>query len=321
MTDLISVIIPVYKVEEYLDVCIESVVNQSYRNLQIILVDDGSPDNSGKICDQWAVKDSRIQVIHKHNGGLSDARNAGLAETAGEYISFIDSDDYVSPFMIEELWMALKSENADIVECNYQPFESEYPQLPDRQISKVRTYSPEDALALLLRGEEFAYPVWNKLYRKGLFETLNFEKGKLHEDVFFTYKAFGTSKRICKVNSTMYFYRQRAGSIMGSKFTARNLDALHARREQYEYILKNYPNLRSSALYQLLCSCLYFGQLFVRKENYDNAVISTIKQIYNENYKNESLREYPLKQRIWLKLADINLIQCCRIRNTLNIGL
>ena len=322
MTDLITVIIPVYKVEGYLDSCIESVVNQTFSNLEIILVDDGSPDRCGEICDNWGKKDKRIRVIHKENGGLSDARNAGLEYSQGQYVVFVDSDDCISPFMIDALYLAIKKNIADIAECNYLSFTSTIPDCEFKQDFEMNSYTAEEALSLLLEGMEFKYPVWNKIYRRGIIGDTRFEKGKLHEDVFFTYQIFGKSNRIIKIQQDLYFYRQRVDSIMGSSFTLRNLDALEARIRQYEYIKNIYPELSGKALRQLLGNCIFMGQIYLRNndEKCREQALREIKAVFNEFYEKENFSQ-SMKVKFWFFLAKSSMKMCCRIRNLLRIGL
>lgn len=322
METLISVIIPVYKVETYLEKCIVSVVEQTYKKLEIILVDDGSPDRCGLICDEWEKKDNRIKVIHKKNGGLSEARNYGVNYAQGEYIVFVDSDDLVDPTMIEKLFVELLRQKADIVECNYTCFTDNLPQNEDKGLVSSTVYTNEEALSLLLDESVFKYTAWNKLYRREIFNTLCFEKGKLHEDVFFTYQAFGISKRIAKINSSLYYYRQRRGSIMGSDFSIRNLDSLEARKRQYYYMQKKYPNLSGKAQSQVMGNCLYFGQkavLCLDPEVREEA-LQIILDVYEEIYNSQLIHESK-KQKFWYDLAKWNLHFCCKIRNWLKIGL
>lgn len=322
MEILISVIIPVYKVEDYLEQCIKSVVEQTYRTLEIILVDDGSPDRCGAICDEWEKKDKRIKVIHKKNGGLSDARNYGLDTAQGVYVVFIDSDDLVEPTMIERLFAASQKHEADIVECNYSCFTDVLPEKENRESETSTVYTAEKALSLLLNESVFKYTVWNKLYRRTIFDTLRFEVGKLHEDVFFTYQAFGICKRIIKIDDCLYYYRQRSGSIMGSDFSIRNLDSIEARKRQYYYIKENYPEIASKAQSQVMGNCLYFGQkatLCLAPEAREE-VFQIILDIYDECYNSQPIHESK-KQKFWYVLAKWNFRFCCKIRNWLKIGL
>ena len=261
---LISVIVPVYRVEKYLDKCVSSIVSQSYGNLEIILVDDGSPDKCGAMCDAWEKKDSRIRVIHKENGGLSDARNAGIEAANGECLMFVDSDDYIAPDMAEKLHTALVKNEAELSICNFccvseegtEDFEQ-----PNRLQEKLIT--GEDALALLLARGSVNYVVaWNKLYKRELFHELRFPRGKYHEDEFLAHHILGLCKRIACIPDVLYFYLQRDGSIMSNPSFIRRLHSLEAAADRIQYCEASgmakmlgmyYMNL--SADFSFLCEC------------------------------------------------------------------
>lgn len=244
MEELISVIVPVYKVEEYLDECIASVAAQTYKNLEIILVDDGSPDNCPQMCDAWAEKDGRIRAIHKSNGGLSDARNTGLDVATGDYIAFVDSDDYIKPDMMEKLFAAISEQNADIAACGILNCEG------DRQVTwGCRDFSGTSEQVLAMLYNDAAYPVaaWNKLYRRICWKTLRFPVGKTCEDAFTTYRLVHDANRIVMISEALYCYRIRPGSIMTSTFSLKKMDEEEAWRCNYQFIEKHYPNLKKNA--------------------------------------------------------------------------
>lgn len=245
MNEPISVIIPVYKVEAYLDDCIRSVVAQSYANLEIILVDDGSPDKCGAMCDAWAKKDSRIQVIHKENGGLSDARNAGLERATGDYVAFVDSDDWLQPKFYETLLTAMQQENADICAC---AIASCY---PDRTVTwgcpKYAVGDSEATLAMLYKDTAYPVSALNKLYRRELWNGLRFPVGKLCEDAFTTYQLVHRAKKIVQIPEALYCYRIRLNSIMTSSFTPKKLDEEEAWRCNYLFAREHYPSVAKAA--------------------------------------------------------------------------
>ena len=230
--DLVSVIVPVYKVEKYIHECINSIINQSYDNLEIILVDDGSPDNCGDICDNYALLDNRVKVIHKENGGLSDARNAGLNIAKGEYIVFVDSDDYIDVDMISILYKRIKESRADMAICNYLfvnennvPIREKNAMLP--KIDKIYTGLQ------ILRGvtqEEGGYfvTVWNRMYRKELWKNIRFPKGKQHEDEYILHEICLKCSMVVGISRPLYNYRQRKGSIMSSQYDVKRLDVIEA---------------------------------------------------------------------------------------------
>lgn len=249
----ISVIIPVYNVEKYLEKCIQSVINQTIKNLEIILVDDGSTDLSGKICDEYSKKDKRIKVIHKENGGLSDARNAGLNIESGEYIVFVDSDDYIEYNMIENLYKCIKKYNADIVCCG------KYLEDEDGNIIKILNKTEEycingeNAIKKMLLREEIDNTAWDKMYKKEVFENIRFPYGKYYEDIEPTYKAFKKSSKIAHTSTVDYHYLIRKGSIINSKFTEKQLDSLIFINNIRKDVKKEYPQYIeiSDALYYL----------------------------------------------------------------------
>lgn len=230
---LISVIVPVYKVENYLDRCVQSIVNQTYTNLEIILVDDGSPDRCPELCNQWVEKDPRIKVIHQKNGGLSAARNAGIEAATGAYIGFIDSDDYVAPDFYERMHSALIKENADISICNYC-----YVSDSGTPIGKHNECSPlkNEILSMEQIFNKLNNPIgwwyyvtaWNKLYKREIFNSIRFPEGKLNEDCFIAHEVFSNSNKIVTLSTMLYFYVQRNDSIMNSKVSVRNLDDIEA---------------------------------------------------------------------------------------------
>lgn len=257
--DLISIIVPIYKVEPYLNKCVQSIVDQSYRNLEIILVDDGSPDYCPAICDVWAEKDSRIKVLHKENGGLSDARNAGLAIATGEYISFIDSDDYIALDFIAKLYAAIMQTGADIAECATAYVDGDGNILRNRNAAPAAEMDKLEALRRLVLEDGVYQTVWNKLYRRELIDGILFEKGKYHEDDFWTYQVFDRMEKLTLVDKPLYFYLQRSGSIIGAGYTPKRLDGLEARALRMEYLQK-YPELSALTRQGLVGECMWHYQ-------------------------------------------------------------
>ena len=236
----LSIIVPIYNVEKYLTECVESICNQTYNDLEIILIDDGSTDLSGKICDEFAKKDERVVVIHKSNGGLSSARNAGIDVAKGEYIGFVDSDDYVAPQMYRELYESICENNADVSICGYMTVtEAGNPQISCSL--KKEQLSGFEALRKLgidgIGGPPFVIAV-NKLYRKSLFSKIRFPNGKLHEDAFIMHEIFDNCSLISTVDRVLYFYRQRNDSITKQVYSVRHLDCVEAYYARYNYYKK-----------------------------------------------------------------------------------
>ncbi len=240
MGELISVIIPVYKVEDYIRRCVDSVLTQTYGNLEIILVDDGSPDRCGEICDEYAAKDKRVVSIHKKNGGLSDARNAGMEVCKGEYITFLDSDDWVVPDYIERLYRLLTDTGSDISACSFIKTSDEEAK-PDSSPEEVRVFSNIEALDKMESNTDIQLYIqlvvaWGKLYKRDLFRGVTYPVGKLHEDEFTTYKVIYRAQRIAITSAQLLYYWQREDSIMGAGFNVKgNLDATEALKERAEF--------------------------------------------------------------------------------------
>ena len=211
--DLISIIVPVYKVEKYIEKCVNSILEQTYHNLEIILVDDGSPDKCGQICDEYQKKDSRIKVIHKKNGGLSDARNSGIRIASGQYLGFVDSDDYIAPDMYEHLFLIMKEKNADIGVCNACIVsENSVPEFTDDTQPVV--FESNECLKVMICDKLLTVNTWNKLYKRHVFDGIEFPVGKLYEDFATTYKVIEQAKTIVVSKAKKYAYVQRKGSIM-----------------------------------------------------------------------------------------------------------
>ena len=235
---LVSIIIPVYNVERYLKKCIDSVINQTYANLEIILVDDGSPDGCGDICDDYAKKDKRIRVIHKVNGGLSDARNAGIDAATGDYIAFVDSDDYVASDYAELLYKACIEANADISCCSYYRVYGQKKIKAPKPSTIIGLTNIEALRDIFLANSLCEVMTWNKLYRRSLFtdNDIRFPVGKVHEDNYTTYKLFYFANKVQFIGTPRYFYLQRSESIMGRQFDKVRLDALEAVSEAANFM-------------------------------------------------------------------------------------
>jgi len=227
----ISVIVPVYNVEKYLDRCLQSIINQTYTNIEIILINDGSTDSSFKICQKFAMLDERVVLINKTNGGLSSARNAGLAVATGDYISFVDSDDYISPLFLEVLLSNLISEKADISECDVHFTSSTFSSPAELMVGTV---NKESWLFDVI--EKSKYAVWRRLYRKEVLENTNFKKGFIFEDVFFLSDIISAVNIIVKSNEKLYFYFDEDNSIIRSDFSKNKLDLISAYNYQYDKI-------------------------------------------------------------------------------------
>ena len=313
----ISIIITIYNVEKYLPTCIESIMYQTYKNLEMILVNDGSTDSCSQICNAYAEKDNRIKVIHKKNGGLSDARNVGLKQATGDLVSFVDSDDFVSPYFYQKLLNALIENNADIAECGFLKFEKDS-KLNEAKIDSylnAEIYETEKALDKLLIGP-LSIVVWNKIYNKELLEGIEFPVNKINEDEYWTYKVVAKAKKIVKIQDELYFYRQQATSIMGSGYSLKRLDGLHAHEERLEYLKKQFPKLEQTAIRTYCFSAMFhYHQILINQEIdpekiYRDKIYGKV-EIY---YKWSVLKNWHWKDIIWFLLFIYSPKNYMRVR-------
>lgn len=321
---MISVIVPVYKVEPYLDRCVRSIVEQTYTDLEIILVDDGSPDNCPAICDAWAERDSRVKVIHKQNGGLSDARNAGMDIATGEYIGFVDSDDWIAPEMYQILYNMLQRDQSDIAACGIKMFWED--DTPPRMLTPAgqKVLDRESAMSAIVEERELKQPVWYKLYRHEIISSIRFPVGKYHEDVFWSYQAVGAAQRVSVTDIPCYFYMQRSGSIMGEGFSLRRLDALEACAQRQQYIEQRFPQLSEQAAIDFCFRCIYQQQAALRflKNDELKEANSTIRHYWFQlKRKHYSWHGTSIKQGVWLRLSQMSLVGTCKLRNWIKVGI
>ena len=239
---LISVVVPIYKVEQYLKACVDSIVNQTYSNLEIILVDDGSPDKCPEMCDEYAKRDNRIKVIHQENGGLSAARNSGINAAQGEFLTFIDSDDFVAENYVEVLYNGLLKFDADISIATFCTFSKEDELkiscrvLPFEEIAREECFRRYGALKAELSMSFIS--ACNKLYKNYLFASVRFPVGKLYEDAFTTYKPLDEAKKIVFTPTQLYFYRLNPQSILGQSFREKHLEMVEAFRCGMDYFFQ-----------------------------------------------------------------------------------
>ena len=235
--DLISIIVPIYKVEKYLRQCIDSIINQTYSNLEIILVDDGSPDNCGKICDEYVKIDKRIKVIHKENGGLSSARNAGLDIATGDYIGFVDSDDYIDKNMYEELINSINKYNSDIAVCTFS-FKNKYRNKVVNYFNEEYLFKDKDKFIEAKDGKRRINPnAWTKLYKRKIFDNIRYPEGLIYEDSYVIYDIMNIADSVSYVPKPLYYYRERKNSVSKDK-SGKCLDQVIALSKNIELLTK-----------------------------------------------------------------------------------
>ena len=301
----ISVIVPVYKVEAYLHRCVDSILAQTFTDFELILVDDGSPDNSGAICDEYAAKDKRIHVIHQENGGLSAARNAGIdwafANSDSQWLSFIDSDDWVHPCFLEYLYRAVTESGTKVSACEFIRVENQeavYPAIS--YFFQVRTWDQ-----FYIENWSRGVVAWNKLYARDLFLGLRYPVGKINEDEFLTYKILDRAKQVAVINEALYFYFQNLEGIMKSNFSLNKLDALTALSEQCQFAKRNsYTALynarvidRIKRLKKTINDCTHCQGLGAKEKKY---AVTFLRSETRKVLLAEGKRIAPLKDNQWL---------------------
>lgn len=315
---LISVIVPVYNVEKYIEQCVDSVLNQTYKNLEIILIDDGSTDRSGEVCDEYKEKDDRVVVVHKQNGGLSSARNRGLEIMSGDIVSFVDSDDWIDARMYEDMVGFMIKNDVDIVYCCANKFDHK------SIISKEFGYYPDkslvdcDEVVEKILCDEISGHVWNKLYNKTCWENLTFPKDRLYEDLSISFRPFlNTNKKIGFLNAPYYNYRINYNGISLSKNPLKCYHIYLGMREHYDYSKKNRPSVTEKCISNVVIHALQTITDHC-KNNWENHqhIIDDVQNFLDDNKKSIircykhlttkdelKIRLYYLSKR-WYKLAS-----------------
>ena len=254
MNPLVTIIIPVYNVKHYLEVCIHSIIEQSYHNLEIIVVDDGSTDGSSELCDLLQKQDQRIQVIHQENAGLSGARNTGIQNASGEYVAFVDSDDYIHPDYVLHQLNRLLETNADFVISGFSA-------VTDGKITSVAVpeenvlLNTHEAMTLFLNQKNYFNTACNKIYKTSLFQDIRFPERKIFEDFATIYRVIDKSKQVATLPESLYFYQFRDNSIMHESFSPKKLQLIQHAEEIVVFISQRYPKLLEQAHYCLLYCC------------------------------------------------------------------
>ena len=260
--ELISIIVPVYNVEQYLEKCVKSIIAQTYKNIEIILVDDGAKDNSGKMCDELALLDERIKVIHKQNGGLSDARNHGMKIATGEYIGFVDSDDYIAEDMFETLYKTIKENEADIsIVSFYEMYKGRL--IGVRDSGNLEIMNKEEAMKELLIDTKIQSYAWNKLFKRDLFSDLQFPTGKNFEDIATTLLLFEKCDKVALLEVPKYYYLRRDDSIVGVRNSKTYTDYLEVIYDKYMYLKDKYPAIEMYNAYNYIINMIWVYTIIV----------------------------------------------------------
>ena len=294
MDPIISIIVPIYNVGKYLPKCIESILNQTFKNFELILVNDGSTDNSGVVCDDYAKKDTRIKIIHKSNGGVSSARNAGLYVAKGEYIGFVDPDDYIDKNMYEKLYRLCIDNNSDIAICRFNREINGKIQNKE-STEEIIELNNMEAMNELFKGNLYRFSLCNKLFSKKCFNDVLFPEGRMHEDLSTTYKLFANSKKAVYIDYYGYIYVKRENSILTSTYNEKRLQAFIAWDEIIEFIDKNYYEIIEQVIATFTYWCV------------DN-ILYILNQVNNSKKKNNYLniiQKYTTKYYIYIKRNNI----------------
>ena len=294
MDPIISIIVPIYNVGEYLPRCIDSILNQTFKRFELILVNDGSKDNSGVVCDDYARKDTRIKVIHKSNGGVSSARNEGLYVAKGEYIGFVDPDDYIDKNMYEKLYRLCIDNNSDIAICRFNREINGKIQNKE-STEEIIELNNMEAMNELFKGNLYRFSLCNKLFSKKCFNDVLFPEERIHEDLSTTYKLFDNSKKTVYINYCGYIYVRRENSILTSTYNEKRLQAFIAWDEIIEFIDKNYYEIIEQVIATFTYWCV------------DN-ILYILNQVNNSKKKNNYLniiQKYTTKYYIYIKRNNI----------------
>lgn len=306
--NLVSIIIPAYNIESYISACLDSALQQDFSDFEIVVVDDGSIDNTSKVCDEYAKKCKNITTIHQKNAGLSSARNTGIKHARGEYIALVDGDDLVAPNFLAQLYQAITKTNSDVAICNFQEFTETVPRTTS--LSKISVETRNEAVRkLLIQQENRDVIACNKLYKKEVFKGIEFPVGQLHEDTLTTYKLLAAAKKVANIDDKLYFYRKRLGSIMAEQGLKKRLEIKERAAKEAIVYFKNDPELKLAAeIALLLARFAYLDNITSGKIRNRKLWQKTIDEI-NSSRRNYKTNPYLTKKlKLYLVLLKIPTI-------------
>ena len=309
----ISIIVPVYNVEKWLNKCVDSILGQTHENIELILVDDGSPDRCGEICDEYAKKDARVKVIHQENARQGAARNSGLDIAKGDYIGFVDSDDYIAPDMYEEMLSKMEEHNADMAVCGYYSI-TPYQRVASCTNDGVLVMDNHEAMKTYYSTQLIHSTVWNKLYKRRLWGDLRFPEKVLREDEYVFYRALANAEKVVHIGEAKYYYIIREGSSEHGGFRLDFLISNETIDRQYDYIKENYPELedtlwdkRIEARYCLIKNMVISGVDKKYKNEYDDMIEFLKSNIAkNERVKKASKRLVKYGKVVFTEIVLLN---------------
>jgi len=302
---LISVIVPVFKVEKYIRKCLDSIVTQTYPDIEIILIDDGSPDTCGEICEEYAKSDHRIKVYHKENGGLSDARNHGIERASGEYFTFVDSDDYLDNDYVEYLKSLIDSSNCKMSICQHRTL-YDSGKVRDHSHNGIEVMRTRDCLERMLYHDVIDTSAWAKLYHRSLFDTVKYPKGKIFEDIGTTYRMMVQCEKIAVGYEAKYNYVFHNNSIVNGSFNEKKFDMLDMTDSMAEDVVKIFPDLSAAVLRRRVYARFSTLNQMLNTNNYETErkkIIGFIKGNFKEILTNEKA---PKRDKVALILLGIS---------------
>lgn len=317
MCDLVSIIIPVYNVEIYLRKCIDSVLKNTYKHIEIILVDDGSLDSSSSICDEYQKKYQNVKVIHKTNGGLSSARNSGLEIAEGKYILFIDSDDYISEDFIQDLVNTMIKSDVEVVQSNFEKINEGGKSLYIPNIIPQVYSSKEQILDAFFIDHNIHVTAWGKLYKKEIFNKIKFMEGKNNEDNIFIADLFEQIDSYACIDNAGYKYLQRTNSIINSKFSEKKLDALFATNYIKHKCMQNWENYISYSVVLVCKSCIYLYYDYLKSKTKNKRIKKLLLDEYKQNFKSLNLNQIRISNidKLRFRLFKISPAMAYKINN------
>lgn len=309
---MISVVVPVYNVEQFLPYCMSSILAQNVADMEIVLVDDGSTDNCGVLCDQYAKRYSNVKAVHQKNAGLSAARNTGIEMAKGEFITFVDSDD-----MLAEGFISTAIELANVYQADFIAFsnvrceaEAQWPMKYQSQSEDFETHVYDESVQKMqkfLIGAEIGTTAWAKVYRRELFETIRYPVGKYHEDVFTTYKVVDKAHRIVTTSQVGYLYRKSPNSITTSGFSEKRLDSIEGKLQQLAFIQKNYPSLQKEAETGVIYACNQCMMLMVQAGYKNRTILENLQVLYRKYGKSYLKAPVSAKGKMLACVAMVNV--------------
>lgn len=293
----ISIIVPVHNVEKYLDECLTSILNQTIKNIEVLLINDGSTDRSGEICERYSQIDKRVKVVHRHYAGVSAARNDGVSLAKGNYIGFVDSDDRIDKDMFSKLLRLCKQTKSDIAICQLgREIEGQLINVDQKEFTKELSHM--EAMRELFKGKLYRFSLCNKLFKKTCFDNVTFPEGRIHEDLATTYRLFANSNQAIYTNYIGYVYVKREKSILTSRYNQRRLDAFLGWEEILPFMIQNYPDLKN-----VFISCFGYGCVdhihyilsqvkdYRKRKLYLGVIRNVIRNYYKDLMKEKSLNQ------------------------------